>query len=223
MDPKKNPKVDLEKKRGLFMQIGLALSLLIVLGAFEYRTYEKVVSSLGDLILEADFEEEIENTFREEKPPPPPPPPPDEIIIVENEEEIEETIIEETESDEDLEVIEEEEETTDEIFMVVEDMPRFEGCSDETCTQTKIMQFIARKTNYPPIAKENNITGRVFVSFVVDKTGSVTNVKILRGVDKYLDAEAVRVVKSLPKFRPGKQRGKPVKVQYNVPISFRLN
>jgi len=223
MDPKKNPKVDLEKKRGLFMQIGLAVSLLIVLGAFEYRTYEKVVSSLGDLILEADFEEEIENTFREEKPPPPPPPPPDEIVIVENEEEIEETEIEDTESDEDLEVIEEEEETTDEVFMVVEDMPRFEGCSDETCTQNKIMQFIGRKTKYPPIAKENNITGRVYVSFVVDKSGSVTDVKILRGVDKYLDAEAVRVVKSLPKFSPGKQRGKPVKVQYNVPISFRLN
>ncbi|MDA7794447.1 energy transducer TonB [Flavobacteriales bacterium] len=223
MDPKKNPKVDLEKKRGLFMQIGLAVSLLIVLGAFEYRTYEKVVSSLGDLILEADFEEEIENTFREEKPPPPPPPPPDEIVIVENEEEIEETEIEDTESDEDLEVIEEEEETTDEVFMVVEDMPRFEGCSDEACTQNKIMQFIGRKTKYPPIAKENNITGRVYVSFVVDKSGSVTDVKILRGVDKYLDAEAVRVVKSLPKFSPGKQRGKPVKVQYNVPISFRLN
>jgi protein TonB len=223
MEPKKNPKVDLEKKRGLFMQIGLAVSLLIVLGAFEYRTYEKVVASLGDLVLDAEFEEEIENTFREQKPPPPPPPPPDEIVIVEDDEEIEEVEIEDTESDEDLEVIEEEEETTDEIFMVVEDMPRFEGCSDETCTQTKIMQFIAKKTKYPPIAKENNITGRVFVSFVVDKSGKVTNVKILRGVDKYLDAEAVRVVSSLPKFKPGKQRGKPVKVQYNVPISFKLN
>ena len=223
MEPKKNPKVDLEKKRGLFMQIGLAVSLLIVLGAFEYRTYEKVVASLGDLVLDAEFEEEIENTFREQKPPPPPPPPPDEIVIVEDDEEIEEVEIEDTESDEDLEVIEEEEETTDEIFMVVEDMPRFEGCTDETCTQTKIMQFIARKTKYPPIAKENNIMGRVFVSFVVDKSGKVTNVKILRGVDKYLDAEAVRVVSSLPKFKPGKQRGKPVKVQYNVPISFKLN
>ena len=135
MEPKKNPKVDLEKKRGLFMQIGLVVSLLIVLGAFEYRTYEKVVSSLGDLVLDAEFEEEIENTFREKSSPPPPPPPPDEIVIVEDDEEIEEVEIEDTESDEDLEVIEEEEETTDEIFMVVEDMPRFEGCTDETCTQ----------------------------------------------------------------------------------------
>jgi len=223
MEPKKNPKVDLEKKRGLFMQIGLALSLLIVLGAFEYRTYEKVISSLGDLVLDADFEEEIENTFREEKPPPPPPPPPDEIVIVEDDEEIEETEIEETESDEELEVIEEEEETTDEVFMVVEEMPLFEGCSDKACTDTKIFQYIFRNTKYPPIAKENNITGKVYVSFVVDKTGKVSDVQVMRGVDKYLDKEAIRVVQSLPKFSPGKQRGKAVKVRYNVPITFSLN
>jgi protein TonB len=223
MEPKKNPKVDLEKKRGLFMQIGLALSLLIVLGAFEYRSYEKVITSLGDLVLDADFEEEIENTFREEKPPPPPPPPPDEIVIVEDDEEIEETEIEETESDEELEVIEEEEETTDEVFMVVEEMPLFEGCSDKVCTDTKIFQYIRRNTKYPPIAKENNITGKVYVSFVVDKTGKVSDVQVMRGVDKYLDKEAIRVVQSMPKFSPGKQRGKAVKVRYNVPITFTLN
>ena len=119
MEPKKNPKVDLEKRRGLYLQIGLITSLLLVLAAFEYRTYEKAVASLGDLIIDAEFEEEIENTFREEKPPPPPPPPPDEIVIVEDDEEIEEAEIEDTESDEDLEIFEEEEETTDEIFMVV--------------------------------------------------------------------------------------------------------
>ncbi len=223
MEPKKNPNVDLEKKRGLYIQIGLVVALLVVLGAFEYRSYERGNSSLGDFNLEADWEEEIENTFREEKPPPPPPPPPDEIVIVENEEEIENEIeIEETESDEDLE-IEEEEETTDEVFVTVEEMPRFKGCVDDQCTQTEIMRYIAKNTKYPPIAKENNITGRVFVSFVVDKTGNVTKVKILRGVDKYLDAEAVRVVQSMPKFKPGKQRGKAVNVQYNVPINFKLS
>ena len=223
MEPKKNPNVDLEKKRGLYMQIGLAVTLLLVLGTFEYRSYEKGTSSLGDFNLEADWEEEIENTFREEKPPPPPPPPPDEIVIVENEEEIENEIeIEDTESDEDLE-IEEEEETTDEVFMIVEDMPRFKGCTDDQCTQMEIMRYIAKNTKYHPIAKENNITGRVFVSFVVDKTGKVTKVKVLRGVDKYLDAEAVRVVQSMPKFKPGKQRGKAVNVQYNVPINFKLS
>ena len=223
MEPKKNPNIDLEKKRGLFIQIGLAVALLIVLGAFEYRSYERGASSLGDFNLEADWEEEIENTFREEKPPPPPPPPPDEIVIVEDEEEIENEIeIEDTESDEDLE-IEEEEEVTDEVFVIVEDMPRFQGCSDDQCTQMEIMKYIAKNTKYPPIAKENNITGRVFVSFVVDKTGKVTQVKVLRGVDKYLDAEAVRVVQSMPKFKPGKQRGKTVSVQYSVPINFKLS
>ena len=224
MEPKKNPEADLEKKRGLYMQIGLALALIVVLGAFEYRSYEKVLSSLGDFNLEADWEEEIENTFREEKPPPPPPPPPDEIVIVEDEEEIENEIeIEDTESDEDMEMMVEEEEASDEIFMIVEDMPRFEGCADDACTQQEIMRYIARNTKYPPIAKENNITGRVFISFVVDKTGKVIKVKILRGVDKYLDAEAVRVVGTMPTFKPGKQRGKPVNVQYNVPINFKLN
>ena len=223
MEPKKNPNVDLEKKRGLFIQIGLAVALLIVLGAFEYRSYERGASSLGDFNLEADWEEEIENTFREEKPPPPPPPPPDEIVIVEDEEEIENEIeIEDTESDEDLE-IEEEEEVIDEVFVIVEDMPRFQGCADDQCTQMEIMKYIAKNTKYPPIAKENNITGRVFVSFVVDKTGKVTQVKVLRGVDKYLDAEAVRVVQSMPKFKPGKQRGKTVSVQYSVPINFKLS
>ena len=223
MEPKKNPNVNLEKKRGLFIQIGLTVALLIVLGAFEYRSYERGASSLGDFNLEADWEEEIENTFREEKPPPPPPPPPDEIVIVEDEEEIENEIeIEDTESDEDLE-IEEEEEVIDEVFVIVEDMPRFQGCADDQCTQMEIMKYIAKNTKYPPIAKENNITGRVFVSFVVDKTGKVTQVKVLRGVDKYLDAEAVRVVQSMPKFKPGKQRGKTVSVQYSVPINFKLS
>lgn len=224
MEPKKNPNVDLEKKRGLYIQIGLALALLLVLGAFEYRSYEKGISSLGDFDMEADWEEEIENTFREEKPPPPPPPPPDEIVIVEDEEEIKKEIqIEDTESDEDLEVEEEEEETTDEVFLIVEDMPRFMGCADKACTEKEIMKYIAKNTKYPPIAKENNITGRVFVSFVVDKSGNVTRVKILKGKDKYLDAEAVRVVQSLPNFKPGKQRGKPVNVEYKVPINFKLN
>ena len=129
--------------------------------------------------------------------------------------------IEDTESDEDLE-IEEEEEVTDEVFVIVEDMPRFQGCADDQCTQMEIMKYIAKNTKYPPIAKENNITGRVFVSFVVDKTGKVTQVKVLRGVDKYIDAEAVRVVQSMPKFKPGKQKGKTVSVQYSVPINFKL-
>lgn len=121
-----------------------------------------------------------------------------------------------------IEPVQQQEEIVDEIFMVIDDMPLFKGCSDENCTQTKIMQFIARNTKYPPIAKENNITGRVWVSFVVCKTGFVSNVNIIRGVDTLLDYEAFRVIKSLPRFQPALQNGEQVRVQYNIPIYFKL-
>ena len=85
------------------------------------------------------------------------------------------------------------------------------------------MKFIQKNVSYPAIAKEYNITGKVYVSFIVDKQGNVTNVKIVRGVDKNLDAEALRLVSSLPKYKPGKQRGKPVRVMFTIPINFTLN
>ena len=134
----------------------------------------------------------------------------DDVVI---EEEIE---IEDTESDED-EAIEIEEEDDEEFFMVVENMPEFPG------GDLGLMKYIQKNIKYPAIAKEYNITGKVFIQFIVDKTGSVINVKVVRGVDKNLDAEAVRVIKSLPKYKPGKQRGKPVRVMFTVPINFTLN
>ena len=217
MEPKKNPEVNLERKRGLFLQIGLVIALLVVLGAFEYKTYEKIAYNLGDLNLDDLEEEIIPITKQEIKPPPPPPPPPEIIEIVEDDVEIEDEIeIEDTESDEDeeIEIIEEDD---DEFFMVVENMPIFPG------GDLGLMKYIQKNVKYPAIAKEYNITGKVYVSFIVDKLGSVTNVKIVRGVDKNLDAEAVRVVKSLPKYKPGKQRGKSVRVMFTIPINFTLN
>ena len=101
--------------------------------------------------------------------------------------------------------------------MVVENMPEFPG------GDLGLMKYIQKNIKYPAIAKEYNITGKVFIQFIVDKTGSVINVKVVRGVDKNLDAEAVRVIKSLPKYKPGKQRGKAVKVMFTVPINFMLN
>jgi len=191
--------------------------LLVVLGAFEYKTYEKIAYNLGALNLDDLEEEIIPITKQEVKPPPPPPPPPEVIEIVEDEVEIENEIeIEDTESDEDEE-IEIEEEDDEEFFMVVENMPEFPG------GDLGLMKYIQKNVKYPAIAKEYNITGKVYVNFIVDKSGSVTNVKIVRGVDKNLDAEAVRVVKSLPKYKPGKQRGKAVRVMYTIPINFTLN
>ena len=211
MQIKKNSKVDLEKKRSLFLQIGLTISLLVVLIAFEYKTYDKNNYDLGALNLDDLEEEIIPITKQEIKPPPPPPPPPEVIEIVE-----EELEIEDTESDED-EIIEIEEEDDEEFFMVVENMPEFPG------GDLGLMKYIQKNVRYPAIAKEYNITGKVYISFIVDKQGSVTNVKVVRGVDKNLDEEAVRVVKSLPKYKPGKQRGKPVRVMFKSPINFTLN
>jgi len=217
MEPKKNPEISLEKKKGLFFQIGLILALVIVLVAFEWKSYEKVDYNLGQLNLDDLEEEIIPITKQEIKPPPPPPPPPEVIEIVEDEVEIEDELeIEDTESDEDEE-IEIEEEDDDEFFMVVENMPEFPG------GDLGLMKYIQKNVKYPAIAKEYNITGKVYVSFIVDKSGSVTNVKIVRGVDKNLDAEALRVVKSLPKYKPGKQRGQAVRVMFTIPINFTLN
>ena len=216
MEPKKNPKFSLENKKGMFFQIGLAVTLLAILIAFEWKSYDKTNYNLGDLNLD-DMEEEIIPITRQEvKPPPPPPPPPEIIEIVEDEVEIEKELeIEETETDED-EIIEIEEDD-EEFFMVVENMPEFPG------GDLGLMKFIQKNVRYPAIAKEYNITGKVYVSFIVDKQGNVTNVKIVRGVDKNLDAEAVRVVSSLPKYKPGKQRGKAVRVMFTIPINFTLN
>ncbi len=216
MQIKKNPKVNLEKKRAFFLQIGLVVTLLLVFAAFEYKSYEKSAYDLGALNLDDLEEEIIPITKQEVKPPPPPPPPPEIIEIVEDEVEIEEELeIEDTESDEDEIIIEEEDD--DEFFMVVENMPEFPG------GDLGLMKYIQKNVRYPAIAKEYNITGKVYVSFIVDKQGKVTNVKVVRGVDKNLDAEAVRVVKSLPKYKPGKQRGKAVRVMFTIPINFTLN
>jgi protein TonB len=217
MKAKKNPKISIERKRGLLFQIGLVITLLVVLVAFEWKSYEKTDYSLGQLQMD-DLEDEMIPITRQEEKPPPPPPPPEIIEIVEDEVEIENELeVEDTDTDENEFIEQEEEEDSDEVFMVVEQMPVFPG------GDLGLMKFIQKTTKYPPIAKENDITGKVYVSYVVNKKGKVTNVKVVRSVDKYLDAEAVRVVKLLPYTTAGKQRGKPVNVQYTIPINFTLN
>ena len=218
MKAKKNPEISIEYKKGMFFQIGLIVTLLLVLIAFEWKSYEKTDYSLGQLQMDDLEDEMIPITRQEEKPPPPPPPPPEIIEIVEDEVEIENELeVEDTDTDENEFVEQEEEEDSDEVFMVVEQMPVFPG------GDLGLMKFIQKTVKYPPIAKENDITGKVYVTYVVNKKGKVTSVKVARSVDKYLDAEAVRVVKLLPYTTAGKQRGKPVNVQYTIPINFTLN
>ncbi len=224
MEIKKNPKYDLEKKKGIFVEIGYIVVLVILLAAFQWRQTDETVSSLGELG-DADVEEEIIPITRQEevKPPPPPPPKVVEVLnIVNDDVEVDDELdIEETEADQETEVepvVQEEEEETEEVFnfYVLEDKPKFPG------GDIGLQKWIVQHTKYPEIAKENGITGKVFVQFVIGKDGKVTDVKLLRGVDPALDKEAIRVIKSLPAWTPGKQRGKPVKVSFQVPINFTL-
>ena len=223
MELKKTPQADLDRNKGLFTLIGLVFVLGILLMLFEYRTNDETVASLGELG-NADVEEEIVPITRQQEKPPPPPPKPKvvEILdIVEDDVELDDELeMDDSEADEDTQVedVEEPEEESDEVFQfaVIEDKPEFPG------GMGKLMQYLGKNTKFPEIAKENNIQGRVFVQFVIDKKGKVTDVKIARGVDPYLDKEALRVVKSMPNWKPGKQRGKAVKVSYIVPINFKL-
>jgi|MDSW01.1.fsa_nt_gb protein TonB len=212
---KKSQKANLEDFRMIFFQIGLVIALLVTWRTIEYRSYEKIDYSFAELNMEDLDEEIIPITEEKIKPPPPPPPPPEVIEIVEEEEEIEEELeMEDTEADEDD--IVEIEEDDDEIFDHVSDPPSFPG-GDKA-----LLQWIAKHTEYPPIAKEYGITGRVFVKFTVEKNGSISNVRVAREVDKQLDKEAIRVVSMLPNFNPGMQNGRLVRVNYIVPINFIL-
>ncbi|HKK09376.1 MAG TPA: energy transducer TonB, partial [Bacteroidales bacterium] len=219
MELKKSPKADLEKKRTLFLQVGLIISLAITLFAFEWKSYEKKEIDLQQRAA-SDVPEEIIPITKQEKPPPPPEPPQTttELNIVENEVEVEDDIIIDVEADQDTEVeewtpvvMEEEEVQEEKIFIVVEDQPQFPG------GEKARMKYLANNIDYPQLARESGIQGTVYVTFVVEKDGSVTDVRVLRGIGGGCDQEAIEVVKNMPKWKPGKQRGKPVRVQFNMP------
>lgn len=228
MEVKKSEKADLEKRKGLFLELGLVIVLSIVLIAFEWTSRD-----LGstDIVMVGDevMEEEIIPITRQEQPEPQKPPEPPKVTeflnIVDDDIELDdELILEDMEvtQDTEIEIIEfegEEEEEVEEqqIFFIVEEMPSFQGKGQEG-----FREWIQQNLRYPEIAAENGISGRVFVRFVVEPNGNVSNVEVVRGVDPALDAEAVRVVSSSPKWEPGKQRGKPVRVAYTFPIVFVL-
>lgn len=220
MEPKKNPKVDLEQKKGVFFQIGLAVALALVLIAFEWKSYERENASLGELNLDLIEEEIIPITQQEVKPPPPPPPVAIEINIVEDEEEVEDVEIQDSEATETtvVEVVEQQEEVLveQEIFTIVEDMPSFPGGEEA------LFKYLGSEIKYPQMAKEAGIQGTVYVTFVIGPDGKVKDIKVLRGIKGGCDEEAIRVVKKMPAWKAGKQRGKAVPVQYNLPIKFTL-
>ena len=233
MEPKKNPKVDLNKNSSLYFVIGLSIVLLITWRVIEWKTYKNVYDYEA-LIVDDDDDEDVPITEQLKTPPPPPPPPPPapEIIeVIEDEEEIEETVIESTETDEEeiIEVVEviEEYEDIDVPFAVIEDVPIFPGCERvnkserRSCFQDQMNRHIKRNFRYPEIAQEMGIQGRVYVNFIISKNGNITNIR-MRGPDKNLEKEAERIIAKLPRMTPGKQRGRPVRVPFSIPITFRL-
>lgn len=227
MELKKNPKADLEKRRGLYLEIGLVVIMVASLVAFEIKTYDKEEKVQFERQVSEEQEEIVIQTQQEELPPPPPPEAPEvttEFEVVEDEAEIKNELVVNAEVTEDtknieitpvkIEEEEEEEETT--IFTVVENDPEFPGGMEA------LYKYLRDNIKYPQLARDNNITGRVYVTFVVERDGSIANPRVLKDIGGGCGAEAVRVVKSMPKWTPGKQRGKAVRVQFNLPVSFNL-
>ena len=228
MEIKKSEKANLENKKLLFIEIGLIISLAITYVAFEWTSTETNVSTL-EAEAEVVLEEEI-IPITQETPPPPPAAPKipvlsDQIDIVDDEIEVDDDMFMNLEDDSSLGVeimdyVEVEEEVVEEEaipFQLVEEKPSFQGGD-----ANQFSKWVNQRLVYPEIAKENGVQGRVTLQFTVEKDGTVTKVKVLRGVDPSLDKEAVRVVSMSPKWKPGKQRDRAVPVTYTFPVIFQL-
>jgi protein TonB len=227
MELKKSKKVDLEKRKGMFIEIGLVVTLAIVLVAFEWTKGEDKGDD-SDAVQEIQFEDEMMQITRREEPKPEPKPEQPKVAevldIVDDDVEIEDDFDFDMEATDDTEydftsmMDDGEEIDEEEVFYIVEDMPTFNGGDPAT----EFRKYIASNLRYPEIAAENGISGRVIIQFAVNKVGIVVDAVVVRSVDPALDKEAVRVVMSSPKWTPGKQRGKAVKVLFTFPINFVL-
>lgn len=222
MDVKKSPKASLEDKKFTYLLMGFIIALSFVYIGFEWTDREIAVYESTDT--EFLIEEEMEIIQTSEAPPPPPPPPPapqvvEQLNIVEDDKEVEIiNIVSEDNKDEAVVIeipiqvqVEEEIEIID--FLPAEDMPKFKGDLNE---------YLSKNIRYPAIAQETGIQGRVICQFVVYEDGSIKDVKVVRSVSPELDREAVRVIENMPKWTPGNQRGRAVKVRYTLPINFKL-
>jgi protein TonB len=229
MEIKKSAKASLENKRLLFTEIGFVIALLVVYGAFEYSSKEKAASILDGDNQIVEVEDMVPIT--QETPPPPPEAPKipilsDQIDIVDDEIKVDDDMFMNLEDNANMgvEIMDYVEETKEEVveeeaipFQLVEEKPSFNGGD-----ANEFSKWVNSKLVYPEIAKENGVQGRVTLQFTVNADGTVSNVKVLRGVDSSLDKDAVRVVSSSPKWKPGKQRDRAVKVTYTFPVIFQL-
>ncbi|MCK9179659.1 MAG: energy transducer TonB [Bacteroidales bacterium] len=233
MEIKKTPKADLENKKSTWLLIGYVIVLAFMFIAFEW-TQRDIVIDTSQGIVDIVFEEEI-IPITQQQPEQAPPPPPEvieeapqvaEVLnIVEDDADIKDTRLASSEETGEkisvgkyvpvaVEVVEEPVE--EEIFEVVEEMPEFPG------GPAAMMKYLNNNIRYPTIAQENGIEGRVIVQFVVNSDGTIVDANVVRSVDPFLDKEALRVINSMPKWKPGKQRGKSVRVKYTLPVMFRL-
>ena len=228
MEIKKSERADLERGKGTSLLIGFVIALGVMFVALEWTQRE--VEDNSELYTARDVslnEEMIPITLPEKKTVPPPPAAVTkaEIIeIVEDDADIEEDIMASTEDnvewvdiDEYDVVTVEPEPEEEEIFMVVEDQPEFPGGT------AALLEYLRKNIKYPAICCENNIQGRVLVTFIVNKDGAIVEPEVVKSVNPSLDKEALRVISQMPNWKPGSQRGKPVRVKYTVPVNFRLN
>jgi|TARA_B110000093_G_scaffold154672_1_gene171133 protein TonB len=237
MEPKKNPKSDLNRRSMIFFQLGMILILFITWSAIENKTYDKSQITQDMLNLGDELDEDIPITDQNIPPPPPPPPPPapEVIEVIEDDDDIEETIIESAEVNQEEEIVEiddieeADEEISDVPFSVIENVPIYPGCEKKKnnaekkkCMSEKVMKFVQKKFN-TDLAGDLGLEGRqrISVQFKIDKNGNVVNVRA-RAPHPKLEQEAVKVVNALPKMIPGKQRGKAVGVLYSLPILFQV-
>ena len=228
MELKKNPNADLENRRGLFLEIGLVVALVAALVAFEVKSYDKEEKVQFERQASEEIEDILITNPQDELPPPPPPETPEvttEFEVVEDDAELTNELgpvnAEVDESTQNIEITpvvieQEEEEEEAEIFTVVENDPEFPGGMEA------LYKYLRENIKYPQLARDNNITGKVYVTFVVERDGSIANPRVLKDIGGGCGAEAIRVVKSMPKWNPGKQRGKAVRVQFNLPVNFNL-
>ena len=230
MEVKKSPKADLEKGKTMSVLMGFIVGLAVLFVGFEWSTKDVMVVDETEQVQDVIAEEEIEITRQENTPPPPPPPAAPAVaeVLTVVDDDVELADVEIASSEDDASVAqqetyvapvveeEEEEEAAQQIFTVVEKQPEFPGGMSE------LMKFLAKSIKYPVIAQENGIQGRVVCSFVVNRDGSIVDIQVMRGVDPSLDKEAVRVIGTMPKWKPGEQRGKPVRVRFILPVQFRL-
>lgn len=227
MEAKKSSKADLEKRRGLYLELGLVAILAVCLVAFNIKSYDNDVKEVTKRTVAEEVEEVVLNTMEKETPPPPPEEPEvpqTELKIVDNDATItNEAVVfdadaKNAENTEIKPVVTEieEEDVEETIYVFVEEEPDFPGGMEA------LLKYLQDNIQYPQLAKENNITGKVFVTFVVEKDGRVTQVKLLRDIGGGCGNEAMRVVKAMPKWKPGKQQGRPVRTQFNLPVVFNL-